>query len=590
VPQDHTADSCGGDGAADDHFMRSQLRQGYQDTLEYDLLQSLEDSAAVHQVPPDRNDVFEILQCIGTIHQGFHINDFCRSTLTQFSIGPLKFMQVDYGISFLPFLEDLDDRLLKSPAALEPFRCFFLHLGAGTGIHPFALQEVFRHHCERLRCLFQVMHKDLPASEDRNLPIKWDEPINDLLQKGHYINFEVLRACWPLEFDSYRILTIVDRAGADPYFLLLDPSNDKSSNSAEVVLRFDGIHFTLLIGQSISDIEKSQNQKDSAKFLVVPRSEFLHTGSWQPGRARCSLQALEQATSHLSPACSSPSHSTKRWEKDIVLKDKDQAFEAVLTCATADKRTAALAVVKHNADVERLVDMGFQRNCCQQALHASGGDIEQAVHALLTPPAGSSIPTDSNQLVHLLSMGYPRELCVQALKVNMNRLESAVNWINDMQPSNPGEEGVCTDDVQRLCRMGFSANGITRMARRLQQQLQNQHVAEARLELVLYNLLEPYRIQHLVEMEENPPIRQLTQGGGNCCFHALLCALGHLQQSTGYNFRESALPLDHAGMRKAIVDFESRNLNANDLFLFGLVWLNPLSQFIGPDPQTHLEV
>ena len=541
-------------------------------------------------MPPDLNDVIEILQCIGTIHQGFRINDFCRSTWTQFLIGPLTFLQVDYGISFLPFLEGLDDRLLKSPAALETSRCFFLHLGVGTGIHPFALQEVFRRHCERLRCFFQVMHKDLPASEDYNLPIKWDKPINDLLQKGHYINFEILRACWPLEFDSYRILLFVDRAGADPYFLLLDPSNDKSSKCAEVVLRFDGSHFTLLIGQTIAhiirSIEESQNQKNSAKFLVVPSSEFLHTGSWQPGRARCSLQALEQDMPHLSPACSSSSHLTT-WEKDIVLKDKDRAFEAVLTCSTADKRTTALAVVKRNADVERLVDMGFQRDRCQQALYASGGDVEQAVKALLTPPAGSSVQTDSNQLQHLLSMGYPRERCVQALEVNMNCLESAVNWINDMQPSNPG---VYTDDVQRLLRMGFSANDVARMTRRLQQQLQNQSVAEARLELVLYSLLEPYRIRHLQEMEENPPIRQLTAGGGNCCFHALLCALGHLQQSTGYNFRERALPLDHAGMRKAIVDFESRNLNANDLFLFGLVWLNPLSQFIGPDPQTHLEV
>lgn len=56
------------------------------------------------------------------------------------------FQREDYGVSHLLFLgkefisEDQVDDCRAMMAARETFRCFFIHLAVGTGIHPFALQ------------------------------------------------------------------------------------------------------------------------------------------------------------------------------------------------------------------------------------------------------------------------------------------------------------------------------------------------------------------------------------------------------------------------------------------------------------------
>jgi hypothetical protein len=106
-------------------------------------------------------DMNEILSFLAASFTGFKINGkiFLRTNsekeyvLRNFSNGKcLDFIEVDLGISFLPFFSEDSmsswdktqcARLMKSPALEESNRCFFIHLGFALDIHPFALQVSF---------------------------------------------------------------------------------------------------------------------------------------------------------------------------------------------------------------------------------------------------------------------------------------------------------------------------------------------------------------------------------------------------------------------------------------------------------------
>ncbi len=244
-------------------------------------------------VAHDSNDVKEVLQCISTRHQGFFINGPWKSRDTQFSIGPLSFVQVDYGTSFLPFLEGVDARLLESSAVLEPFRCFFLHLGVGTGTHPFALQQVFRRHCEAIR--------DEIPEDIRGFHLESIQSVRTTRivvgEENNFVDSFILCACWPGDFDNVRVLILIPRnnrsgRGLSPTFVLFDPSNDTSNaRRIEVVVRFNDGHYTMLQGQTIADIQRTHS--DAFDFQICEPGQFLHNGQWQPGQTRCSFRDLE---------------------------------------------------------------------------------------------------------------------------------------------------------------------------------------------------------------------------------------------------------------------------------------------------------
>lgn len=58
----------------------------------------------------------------------------------------LQFAQDDFHVSFGGFLEHLPVELQMSRSAVETNRCFFLHLGIATAVHPFVLQTAFRYY------------------------------------------------------------------------------------------------------------------------------------------------------------------------------------------------------------------------------------------------------------------------------------------------------------------------------------------------------------------------------------------------------------------------------------------------------------
>jgi hypothetical protein len=184
-------------------------------------------------------------------------------------------------------------------------------------------------------------------------------------------------------------------------------------------------------------------------------------------------------------------------------------------------------------------------------------------------------------------MGFPEIVVARMLQ---QQLRDRPTWSAEQRLQNV-LRSLLADDVQRLVRMGFPEIVVARM---LQQQLRDlpTYPEEERLQNVLSNLLNERLVGRLDELNGNPLIVEDVPYDHNCCFHALLHALRHLQQSPGgHNFNGRSLPLDHAGMREAIVDYARANLYTNDLFLNDLFWLNPLSSHIGgSDPQIYLDV
>jgi hypothetical protein len=261
--------------------------------------------------PHDQNDVNGILQCIFRHKNSYELDKICLPTPSSKEklVMGLSFQQLDYSISFTPFLlriPNFPESLAESSAAKETFRCFFLHLGVATGIHPFALQEVFRRHCRRIRDAFErhpyqdryigdkverlygiptVPEDILSVLQNKTNPFKPDD--------RNYVDFAVLQACWPIEFDNVRILLWIT---AEQRACLYDPRNDSSPGRTEVVIAFESNHFTLLRGLTISAIEKTCGEKRITFTKITGQDDFLHLNNreWPPGKVRCSLADLNR--------------------------------------------------------------------------------------------------------------------------------------------------------------------------------------------------------------------------------------------------------------------------------------------------------
>eukprot|EP01032_Pedospumella_encystans_P007679 gene7679-9185_t len=142
------------------------------------------------------------------------------------------FEQHDFHLSFAPFLRTLPPELHMSRAAVEVNRCFFIHLGVATQLHPYALQSYFRH----------------TAAAERSIEADWQvELAKSIGEYAGLIDANVLQYTWPENFDKYRILLISGPA-EDPLLTCFVPQNRNRSveDLYEIVIRNDRSHFTLL--------------------------------------------------------------------------------------------------------------------------------------------------------------------------------------------------------------------------------------------------------------------------------------------------------------------------------------------------------
>jgi len=140
----------------------------------------------------------------------------------------------DYGVSFLPFLPSLPAAVSISPAACETNRCFFLHLGLATGVHPYALQFAFRARAwEGLKGV---------ATDDFTRDM-----VGTVLDPAEFVDANALAFLWPVEFSQTNTrVCIMSGARERPLLMVFTPTALVEVQAKDVIIRCDGQHFTLL--------------------------------------------------------------------------------------------------------------------------------------------------------------------------------------------------------------------------------------------------------------------------------------------------------------------------------------------------------
>lgn len=152
------------------------------------------------------------------------------------------------------------------------FRCFFVHLGIATSIHPFALQAAFRLFAKEslktpgtylccaispphLLCDCEFMCLDYPISWKRLINCSfwfvcgvlldcwYEEIVRSVIAHGGFVDANALSFLWPVEFQEYRLLFISMSSGQKALFSHFR-SNPHASK--EVVVLCQKEHFTLL--------------------------------------------------------------------------------------------------------------------------------------------------------------------------------------------------------------------------------------------------------------------------------------------------------------------------------------------------------
>ena len=99
---------------------------------------------------------------------------------------------------------------------------------------------------------------------------------------------------------------------------------------------------------------------------------------------------------------------------------------------------AASVAAPPSAALRMLLEMGLPREACERALEANGGDVHAAVAALLSQvgEADSALfrasrtgEPDSDGLRQMLAMGLARAACEDALRATGGNVEAAVTRV-----------------------------------------------------------------------------------------------------------------------------------------------------------------
>jgi hypothetical protein len=132
-------------------------------------------------------------------------------------VSSLQFTEIDHGASFQPFFSDKTtsgsaqqrDKLLQTPALREIHRCFFIHLGVALGLHPVALQAVFRAHSDKLLKRIQLALSQKTHEDDQRFDeVKMLEgSLQSVLRPNDMIEAPILSIVWPQEFQVHGNIT-----------------------------------------------------------------------------------------------------------------------------------------------------------------------------------------------------------------------------------------------------------------------------------------------------------------------------------------------------------------------------------------------
>jgi len=183
------------------------------------ILRFLREAGKIYNffAPHPSLSILEIL--IGQQHQAFRLR------------------REDYHVSFHVFLQGLlPPELQISFSATETNRCFWLHLGIATNIHPFALQTAYRYLAmERLNVL------SLGIDDSKEVE---REILSSIVTFAGFVDAHILCFLWPIEFHNHHFC-FVSGPTSKPIFSSFASRGASSSNLHEVLIHCDGQHFTL---------------------------------------------------------------------------------------------------------------------------------------------------------------------------------------------------------------------------------------------------------------------------------------------------------------------------------------------------------
>ena len=232
-------DTDGGGGAVEEERADNELLKEYDGELQgrRDKTYSVDSQV----IPGVTTEDVQILRYVGDIFDlGLDTPPYSTTLELLGGDKSFTFYKDDFHVSLLPVLQNkgLPPELHLTKSAVETNRCFFLHLGIGTSIHPFALMVAFRHFAATL--LADKQNEDASLMQDI-LP--------SVLEYAGFVDANAFVFLWPVEFSSFRLCFI----SGDPRkplvscFSARDSNDSNTSRSlSDVLIYCHKSHFTLL--------------------------------------------------------------------------------------------------------------------------------------------------------------------------------------------------------------------------------------------------------------------------------------------------------------------------------------------------------
>lgn len=186
----------------------------------------------------------------------------------------------DFHASFQGFLQPiLPPELQVARSAVESNRCFYLHLGIATGLHPYLLQCHFR--AQALHLLAVAKAQQANANNGGADGVLWfADLLESVLGYAGFVDANVLCLLWPRELDPYRICFI--SGSTRPIFSVFQKKSTASSSASsspgpliEVLLYCNGSHFTLLRPRNLAQNTTTSGFRVIDRLLVEARRQGL---------------------------------------------------------------------------------------------------------------------------------------------------------------------------------------------------------------------------------------------------------------------------------------------------------------------------
>jgi len=168
-----------------------------------------------------------------------------------------NWIRYDYSTMFLSFFPCLPTQLQLSPSACEANRCFWLHLGVATSVHPFALQLAFR---SRVR---EALSGTSLAASDFSRDV-----VTSVVEVAGFVDANVLAFLWPIEFENTRVC-LMSGPLQRPSFTVFFGANCPVGQHMDVLMRCDQDHFTLLGPQKPGEVDRLLRAARNAGMVVL---------------------------------------------------------------------------------------------------------------------------------------------------------------------------------------------------------------------------------------------------------------------------------------------------------------------------------